>query len=45
MNWMKYRWLYLLISGTLIIAGIFSMIKWGFSIGIDFTGGISSSSF
>lgn len=39
MNWMKYRWLYLLISGTLIIAGIFSMIKWGFAVGIDFTGG------
>lgn len=39
MNWMKYRWLYLLISGTLIIIGIFSMIKWGFAVGIDFTGG------
>lgn len=39
MNWMKYRWLYLLISGTLIIAGIFSMLNWGFKIGIDFTGG------
>lgn len=39
MNWMKYRWLYLLISGSLIIIGIFSMIKWGFKIGIDFTGG------
>lgn len=39
MNWMKYRWLYLLISGTLIICGVFSMVKWGFSIGIDFTGG------
>ena len=39
MNWMKYRWLYLLISGSLLICGIFSMIKWGFKIGIDFTGG------
>ncbi|EKE12595.1 MAG: hypothetical protein ACD_13C00157G0013 [uncultured bacterium] len=39
MNWMKYRWLYLLISGTLIMAGVFSMLKWGFNIGIDFTGG------
>jgi preprotein translocase subunit SecF len=36
---MKYRWLYLLISGILIISGVFSMIKWGFNIGIDFTGG------
>jgi len=39
MNWMRYRWLYLLISGTLIICGVFSMIKWGFNVGIDFTGG------
>lgn len=36
---MRYRWLYLLISGTLLISGIFSMIKWGFQVGIDFTGG------
>lgn len=39
-NWMKLRWLYLLISGTVIIAGVFSMIKWGFNIGVDFTGGV-----
>lgn len=39
-DWMKYRWLYLLISGTLIIVGTFSMIKWGFKVGIDFTGGV-----
>lgn len=37
---MKFRWLYLLLSGTVILAGVFSMIKWGFRIGIDFTGGI-----
>ncbi len=39
MNWMKYRWLYLLLSGSLIIFGIFSMFNWGFNIGVDFTGG------
>lgn len=39
MKWMKFRWLYLLISGTLIICGLFSMLRWGFKIGIDFTGG------
>ncbi len=38
-NWMKYRWLYLLISGTVIILGIFSVVKWGLKFGIDFTGG------
>lgn len=39
MNWMRYRWLYLVLSGSLIIFGIFSMLNWGFKIGIDFTGG------
>ena len=39
MNWMKYRYIYLLISGTVLISGIFSMLKWGFKVGIDFTGG------
>lgn len=39
MDWMKYRWLYLLISGTIIIAGIFSLIKWGLTIGVEFKGG------
>ncbi|KKU09068.1 MAG: SecF protein [Candidatus Woesebacteria bacterium GW2011_GWB1_45_5] len=32
---MKYRWLYLLISGTVL-----AMAKWGMAIGIDFTGGV-----
>ena len=41
MKWMKYRFIYLLISGTLIIAGVFSTIKWGFNVGIEFTGGSS----
>jgi preprotein translocase subunit SecF len=39
-DWMKYRWLYLLISGIVIIAGVLSVLKWGFKVGIDFTGGI-----
>jgi preprotein translocase subunit SecF len=38
-DWMKYRWLYLLISGTVIICGIFSLLKWGLQIGIEFRGG------
>jgi len=40
-DWMKYRWLYLLISGTVILSGIFGMIKWGFRIGVEFKGGTS----
>jgi preprotein translocase subunit SecF len=38
-NWMKYRRLYLLISLIVISAGVFSMAKWGFKFGVDFTGG------
>lgn len=39
-NWMRYRFVYFTISLLLIFVGIFSMFKWGFNIGIDFTGGI-----
>lgn len=38
-NWMKYRWLYLIISLSLILTGVFSMTKWGLKYGVDFTGG------
>ena len=38
-DWMKYRWLYLLISGVVILSGIFSFIKWGLQIGVEFKGG------
>ena len=30
-DWMRYRWLYLLISGTVILAGLFSLIQMGTS--------------
>lgn len=36
---MKYRWLYLLISGTLILIGVFSLVKWGLPLGVEFKGG------
>lgn len=39
MNWMKYRWLYLLISLTVIGSGIFGFFKWGLNLGVDFKGG------
>ncbi len=38
-NFLKYRWLYLLISIIVIGAGLFSIVKWGFRYSIDFTGG------
>ena len=39
MDWMKYRWLYLLISGTVILSGIFSLLKWGLPLSVEFKGG------
>ena len=38
-DWMKYRWLYLVISGSIILSGAFSLFKWGLKYGVDFTGG------
>lgn len=38
-NFLKYRWLYFLISAVVIGAGLFSIFKWGFRFSIDFTGG------
>jgi len=38
-DWMKYRWLYLLISGTVILSGMFSILKWGLPLGVEFKGG------
>jgi len=39
-NWMKYRLLYFAISAIFLSAGIFSLLKWGLNLGIDFTGGV-----
>jgi preprotein translocase subunit SecF len=38
-DWMKYRVVYLIISGVVIGAGILSLFKWGLKLGVDFTGG------
>jgi len=39
MNFMKYKWLYFLISALVILPGIFSLFRWGVKPSIDFTGG------
>ena len=39
MKWMKYKWLYFLISGVVIIPGMVSLFMFGLKPGIDFTGG------
>ncbi|MDO8497271.1 MAG: protein translocase subunit SecF [bacterium] len=36
---MKYKMLYLLISTIIIGAGLFSVVKWGYVLSIDFIGG------
>lgn len=38
-NFMRYRLLYLLISGLVLIPGIFSLARFGLTPAIDFTGG------
>jgi len=39
MRFMRFKWLYFLISGIVILPGVFSLIKWGLRPSIDFTGG------
>lgn len=39
MNWMKYKWLYFLISAVVLVPGIISLILFGLKPAIDFTGG------
>jgi preprotein translocase subunit SecF len=38
-DWMKYRFVYFLISAAIIGAGVFGLFKWGLKLGVDFTGG------
>jgi len=38
-NFLKYRWLYFVISVVVIGAGLFSIARWGFKYSIDFVGG------
>jgi preprotein translocase subunit SecF len=38
-NWMKFKWLYFLISALVIIPGLVSLVIFGLKPSIDFTGG------
>ncbi len=38
-NWMKFRWVYFLISGVALSLSLYSIFSWGFRPSIDFTGG------
>lgn len=39
MNWMKYKWLFFLISAIVLVPGIISLVLFGLKPAIDFTGG------
>ena len=39
MDWMKYKIIYFAFSGALSALGLFSLIKWGLILGVDFKGG------
>src|SRR3989344_7845814 len=38
-KWMKFRPVYFLIAGIVIIIGIYSLLTWGLPLGVDFKGG------
>jgi preprotein translocase subunit SecF len=38
-QWMKYRPVYFILSALVIGVGIFSLVKWGLNLGVDFVGG------
>jgi len=38
-KWMKYRFIYLGVSLFFLVFGTYGIIKWGFKLGVDFTGG------
>ncbi len=38
-NFLKYTWVYVLISLVVIGSGLFSIIRWGYNLSIDFSGG------
>ncbi|MEM4714424.1 MAG: protein translocase subunit SecF [Candidatus Nanoarchaeia archaeon] len=40
MNIVKYKYIYFLISGIVIIPGVIALSLWGLKAGIDFTGGV-----
>lgn len=39
MNLIKYKWLYFILSGLVILPGLFYLVRYGLHLGIDFTGG------
>ena len=38
-KFLKYKWLYFLISASILLPGFYSLFRWGMKSSIDFTGG------
>lgn len=38
-NWMKYRKIYAMVSGTMVVICIYGLFTYGLKLGVDFTGG------
>ena len=39
-NFMKYKWLYFVVSALVIVPGLISLSTFGLKLGVDFTGGV-----
>ncbi len=39
MNWMRFKWIYFLLSASILVPGIYSLARWGLRPSIDFSGG------
>ena len=39
MNWMRFKWLYFILSAMVLVPGLVSLILFGLKPAIDFTGG------
>lgn len=39
MDWMRFKKIYFFLSGIFLMIGLFSLIKWGLPLGVDFKGG------
>lgn len=39
-NWLKFKYLYFVLSAIVLLLGVFGIWKWGFVLGVDFSGGV-----
>lgn len=39
-NWLKFKYFYFVFSFTILLLGVFGIWRWGFVLGVDFSGGV-----